>query len=97
MILKKNVFLLREQMVLMKEKSELTSSLTIKKETRIKNVFESLLEYLREVYFANDHSNNETNSINNSPYNNMIISNSTRRIYYKSLEKIFPMGKFVAL
>ena len=36
-------------MVLMKEKSELTSSLAIKKETRIKNVFECLLEYLREV------------------------------------------------
>ena len=84
-------------MVLMKEKSELTSSLAIKKETRIKNVFECLLEYLREVYFTNDHSNNETNSINNSPHNDMIISNSTRRIYYKSFEKIFPVGKFVAL
>ena len=39
---------------------------TIKKETRIKNAFEALLDYVREVYFTNDHSNNETNSINNS-------------------------------
>ena len=40
---------------------------TIKKETRIKNAFEALLDYVREVYFTNDHSLNETNSINNTP------------------------------
>ena len=39
---------------------------TIKKETKIKNAFEALLDYVREVYFTNDHSLNETNSNNNT-------------------------------
>ena len=39
---------------------------TIKKEVKIKNAFEALLDYVREVYFTNDHSSNEINPINNS-------------------------------
>ena len=43
---------------------------TIKKETKIKNAFEALLDYVREVYFTNDHSNNEANSTNNNSHTN---------------------------
>ena len=39
---------------------------TIKKEKKIKNAFEALLDYVREVYFTNDHSSIETNISNNS-------------------------------
>ena len=38
----------------------------IKKETKIKNAFEALLDYVREVYFTNDHSINEPNLTNNN-------------------------------
>ena len=34
---------------------------TIKKETKIKNAFEALLDYVREVYFTNNQSIDETN------------------------------------
>jgi hypothetical protein len=39
---------------------------TIKKETRIKNAFEALLDYVREVYFTNVLSANDDNVNNNS-------------------------------
>ena len=43
---------------------------TIKKETKIKNAFEALLDYVREVYFTNNQSNDETNILSNSTHNN---------------------------
>ena len=43
---------------------------TIKKETRIKNAFEALLDYVREVYFTNDLSVNDDNANNNNSHNN---------------------------
>ena len=42
----------------------------IKKETRIKNAFEALLDYVREVYFTNDLSVNDDNANNNNSHNN---------------------------
>ena len=43
---------------------------TIKKETKIKNAFEALLDYVREVYFTNNQSIEETNILSNSSHNN---------------------------
>ena len=49
---------------------------TIRKETKIKNAFEALLDYVREVYFTNDHSSNETNQNNNNSHNQITVLNS---------------------
>lgn len=43
---------------------------TIKKETKIKNAFEALLDYVREVYFTNNQSIDESNILNNNTHNN---------------------------
>ena len=67
---------------------------TTKKETKIKNAFEALLDYVREVYFTNDHSMNETNPINSSHNGHNIIDNSFKftslDLLINPLRKSFP-------
>ena len=71
---------------------------TIKKETKIKNAFEALLDYVREVYFTNDHSLNEPNLLNNnsngsSSHNNTIDDTfkfTSLDLLINPLRKTFP-------
>ena len=63
---------------------------TIKKETRIKNAFEALLDYVREVYFTNDHSNGDQNSINNSHNNDDSFKFTSLDLLINQLRKTFP-------
>ena len=67
---------------------------TIKKETKIKNAFEALLDYVREVYFTNDHSINEPNLTNNnsssSHLNDDIFKLTSLDLLINPLRKTFP-------
>ena len=63
---------------------------TIKKETKIKNAFEALLDYVREVYFTNDHSLNETNSVNNSHNIDNSFKFTSLDLLINPLRKTFP-------
>ena len=75
-----------------KPKSEVTKT-EPKKETKIKNAFEALLDYVREVYFSNDHSINEqnpTNSNNNSHNNDDSFKFTSLDLLINPLRKSFP-------
>ena len=66
---------------------------SVKKETKIKNAFEALLDYVREVYFTNDHSINEqnpANSNNNSHNNDDSFKFTSLDLLINPLRKSFP-------
>ena len=62
---------------------------TIKKETKIKNAFEALLDYVREVYFTNDHLN-ETNPNNNSHNTDNSFKFTSLDLLINPLRKSYP-------
>ena len=62
----------------------------IKKETKIKNAFEALLDYVREVYFSNDNSLNETNTFNNSHNDDNSFKFTSLDLLINPLRKTFP-------
>ena len=63
---------------------------TIKKETKIKNAFEALLDYVREVYFTNDHTTNEINQTNNSRDADNSFKFTSLDLLINPLRKAFP-------
>ena len=63
---------------------------TIKKETKIKNAFEALLDYVREVYFTNDHSSTEANATNNSHNVDNNFQFTSLDLLINPLRKSFP-------
>ena len=63
---------------------------TIKKEVKIKNAFEALLDYVREVYFYNDNSINEKNSVNNSNNIDNNFKFTSLDLLINPLRKTFP-------
>ena len=63
---------------------------TIKKETKIKNAYEALLDYVREVYFTNDHTTNEINQTNNSRDADNSFKFTSLDLLINPLRKTFP-------